>query len=79
MTNLGGIISGQIYSSTSAPHYTLGHSWSLGSLAFAFIVFNILRVLYLRREKAKAELRAQGYVTPAGEFTDRSPEFKYQF
>jgi nitrate/nitrite transporter NarK len=79
LTNLGGIISGQIYSSTAAPHFVIGHAWSLGSLAFAFIVFNILRVLYKRREAAKAELRAQGYVTPAGQFTDRSPEFKYQF
>jgi hypothetical protein len=79
LTNLGGIISGQIYASTDAPGFTLGHSWSLGSLAFAFIVFNILRVQYARRENEKAKLREQGYVTPAGEFTDRSPEFKYQF
>jgi hypothetical protein len=76
---LGGIISGQIYSSTDAPHYTLGHSWSLGSLAFAFIVFNILRVLYVKREAKKDELRAQGVVTAPEDFTDRSPEFKYQF
>jgi hypothetical protein len=79
LTNLGGIISGQIYASTDAPHFVLGHSWSLGSLAFAFIIFNILRVLYKKREAKKEELRAQGAVTPAGEFTDRSPEFKYQF
>ena len=51
----------------------------MGSLAFAFIIFNILRVLYKRREVKKAELRAQGVVTATGEFTDKSPEFKYQF
>jgi hypothetical protein len=78
LTNLGGIISGQIYASNSAPKFTLGHSWSLGSLAFAFIVFNILRVLYKRREAKKAVDRAAGVVVPPEEFTDRSPSFKYQ-
>lgn len=78
LTNLGGIISGQIYASTDAPGYVLGHSWSAGSLAFAFIVFIIIRILYEKRESAKEKLRQQGYVTPAGELTDRSPEFKYQ-
>jgi hypothetical protein len=38
-----------------------------------------MRYMYLRREKEKQRLLAEGYVTPAGEFTDRSPEFKYQF
>ena len=76
LTSLGGIISGQIYSSKSAPHYTLGHAWSLGSLALAFIIFNILHVLYKRREIAKGKLRAQAFVTPAGELADK---FKYQF
>ncbi|KIW79201.1 hypothetical protein Z517_05813 [Fonsecaea pedrosoi CBS 271.37] len=78
LTNLGGIISGQIYASTDAPRFVLGHAWSLGSLAFAFIVFNILYVLYKKREAAKEELRSQGVVTPPQEFTDKSPEFKYQ-
>ncbi|KIW54835.1 hypothetical protein PV05_07169 [Exophiala xenobiotica] len=79
LTNLGGIISGQIYASTDAPRYVLGHSWSLGSLAFAFIIFNIIRVLYKRREAEKAKARDQGVVVPPEEFTDRAPTFKYQF
>ncbi|KAG9771831.1 MFS general substrate transporter, partial [Aureobasidium melanogenum] len=78
LTNLGGIISGQIYASKSAPKFTLGHSWSLGSLAFAFIIFIIVRILYARREAAKEKARAEGVVVPPEEFTDRSPTFKYQ-
>jgi hypothetical protein len=79
LTNLGGIISGQIYASTDAPRYILGHSWSLGSLAFAFIIFNIIRVLYKKREAEKAKAREEGVVVPPEEFTDRAPTFKYQF
>ncbi|KAK5297554.1 hypothetical protein LTR93_002560 [Exophiala xenobiotica] len=79
LTNLGGIISGQIYASTDAPRYILGHSWSLGSLAFAFIIFNIIRVLYKKRETEKAKAREEGVVVPPEEFTDRAPTFKYQF
>lgn len=78
LTNLGGIISGQIYASKSAPKFTLGHSWSLGSLGFAFIVFIILRILYAKREAAKARAREEGVVVPPEEFTDRAPTFKYQ-
>ena len=77
-TNLGGIISGQIY--RSAPAYTLGHAWSLGPLAFGWTGFWVLRALYKRREKQKDELRSAGWTLQPGEvWTDRVPDFKYQF
>jgi nitrate/nitrite transporter NarK len=79
LTNIGGVVSGQIYQTKAAPKYTLGHSWSLGCLAFAWIGWWIVRYMYVRREKGKERFVAEGYVTPSGEFTDRSPEFKYQF
>ena len=79
-TNLGGIISGQIYRSDAAPKYVLGHAWSLGSLAFGWLGFWVLRTLYKRRESKKTELRAQlGRPSPGEVWTDRVPEFKYQF
>ena len=79
-TNLGGIISGQIYQSDSAPKYTLGQAWSAGSLAFGWCGFWVLRTLYKRRERQKNELRAAGWTLGQGEgWTDRVPEFKYQF
>lgn len=36
LTNIGGVVSGQIYQSNAAPKYSLGHAWSLGCLAFAW-------------------------------------------
>lgn len=79
LTNIGGIVSGQIYQSKSAPSFTLGHSWSLGCLVFALIMFNILRILYKRREAWKDRAIAEGIVVPPEEFTDRAPTFRYQF
>lgn len=79
LTNIGGVVSGQIYQTGAAPKYTLGHSWSLGCLAFAWIGWWIVRYMYVKREAAKEKLIDGGYVTPAGDYTDRSPEFKYQF
>jgi hypothetical protein len=38
-----------------------------------------VRYMYVKREEGKERLAAEGYVTPSGEFTDISPEFKYQF
>ncbi|OAA54570.1 high-affinity nicotinic acid transporter [Niveomyces insectorum RCEF 264] len=80
LTNIGGVISGQIYQSDAAPRYTLGHAWSLGSLAFAWIGWWFVRWLYLRRQAAKAKAEAEGVTLTYGplEFTDRSVGFKYQ-
>ncbi|KAL4891998.1 retrograde regulation protein 2 [Aspergillus ambiguus] len=83
LTNLGGIIAGQIYQSTSAPRFTLGHSWSLGSLVIALIGCTILRVIYDRREwwkeEARGRLRAgESYtVQESLESTDRALDFRY--
>ncbi|KAJ5604502.1 hypothetical protein N7510_009656 [Penicillium lagena] len=83
LTNLGGIVAGQIYQSTSEPRYVLGHSWSLGSLAIAFIGCSIMRVIYHRREKSKDEARArlargeESGVPKLWHPTDRGLDFKY--
>ncbi|KEF51301.1 uncharacterized protein A1O9_12651 [Exophiala aquamarina CBS 119918] len=79
LTNIGGIVSGQIYQSKSAPDFTLGHSWSLGCLVFALIMFNIIRIIYKRREAWKDKALSEGVVVPPEEFTDRAPTFRYQF
>ncbi|KAJ5556092.1 hypothetical protein N7494_000007 [Penicillium frequentans] len=83
LTNLGGIIAGQIYQSTSEPRYVLGHSWSLGSLAIALIGCSIMRIIYHGREKSKEESRAKlgrGEEPGVPELwhpTDRGLDFKY--
>lgn len=79
LTNIGGVISGQIYQSNAAPAYTLGHAWSLGSLGVAWIGWWGVRALYKRREAWKDKALAEGLVVPAEEYTDRSPTFRYQF
>jgi MFS family permease len=83
LTNLGGIIAGQIYQSTSAPRFVLGHSWSLGSLAIAFIGCSIMRVVYVRRDnwkneaKIKIEQGEEPDVPKLWVSTDRGLSFKY--
>jgi len=79
LTNIGGVVSGQIYQSNAAPKYTLGHAWSLGCLAVAWIGWWFVRALYARREKRKDVKLARGYVMPEGQmYTDREPDFRYQ-
>jgi hypothetical protein len=78
LTNIGGIVAGQIYQTNAAPKYTLGHAWSLGCLCFAWIGWWIVRAIYKKRQAAKEELLAQGYIETPEDFTDRSPTFKYQ-
>lgn len=74
----GGIISGQIYVAKQAPHYRLGHAWSLGSLVLAVAGWFILRVVYARREQWKDKAIAEGTVIPPEDFSDRAPTYRYQ-
>ncbi|KAI0453534.1 retrograde regulation protein 2 [Xylaria acuta] len=78
LSNIGGVISGQIYQSGAGPAFTLGHSWSLGSLSIAWLVWWIVRMIYMRRQTYKDKALAEGTAAPEGEYTDRSPYFKYQ-
>lgn len=79
LTNIGGVVSGQIYQTKAAPAYTLGHAWSLGCLSVAWIGWWIVRAIYKRREAWKDKALAEGVVVPPEQFTDRSPEYRYQF
>lgn len=79
LTNIGGVVSGQIYQSNAAPGYTLGHAWSLGCLVFAWCGWWVVRAIYKRREAGKDRKLAEGYVMPPGQmYTDREPDFRYQ-
>src|ERR1700744_2471514 len=72
LANVGGIIAGQIYRSTSAPRFLLGHGWSLASIGTGFICWWILFFIYRHREAKKARMVIEGVVVPDGEWTDRS-------
>ncbi|KAH8821931.1 retrograde regulation protein 2 [Xylogone sp. PMI_703] len=78
ITQLAGVVSGQIYRSTSAPKYTLGHSWSLGCACMAWCCWWVYLAILKSRERKKQALRDAGAVT-TGVLTDRSPEFHYVF
>ncbi|CBY01418.1 similar to high-affinity nicotinic acid transporter [Plenodomus lingam JN3] len=79
LTNIGGVVSGQIYQSNAAPRYTLGHAWSLSCLAVAWCAWWLVRSLYRRRETEKDYRIAEGYVRPEDRiYTDREPDFRYQ-
>jgi hypothetical protein len=79
LTNIGGVVSGQIYQSNAAPKYTLGHAWSLGCLGFAWCGWWIVRAMYKRREEGKDRKPAASYARPEGTmYTDRDPNFRYQ-
>ncbi|KAF2221518.1 retrograde regulation protein 2 [Elsinoe ampelina] len=84
LTNVGGVVSGQIYYSKAAPAFTLGHAWSLGCLALAWCGWWGVRAIYTRREAWKDRMIAEGWREGREEaegevFTDRSPGFRYQF
>ncbi|KAI1420043.1 retrograde regulation protein 2 [Xylaria sp. FL1777] len=77
LTNIGGVIAGQIYQSGAGPAFTLGHAWSLGSLSLAWVGWWIVRMIYQRRQASKDQIGAERTVLEEG-YTDRSPDFKYQ-
>ena len=78
LTNIGGVVSGQIYQSNAAPAFTLGHAWSLGCLGFAWCGWWVVRWVYIRRETEKEKLLAEGEAPSPVEYTDRALDFKYQ-
>ncbi|KAI1343123.1 retrograde regulation protein 2 [Xylariaceae sp. FL0016] len=78
LTNIGGVVSGQIYQSNAAPRYILGHAWSLGCLAFAWFGWWIVRAMYIKREAGKDKALAEGTIVSPDEYTDRAPDFRYQ-
>ncbi|KAI1735204.1 retrograde regulation protein 2 [Xylaria scruposa] len=78
LTNIGGVISGQIYQSGAGPAFTLGHAWSLGSLSIAWFGWWIVRMIYKKRQIHKDKALAEGITISEGSFTDRSPSFRYQ-
>ncbi|KAL1843514.1 hypothetical protein VTK73DRAFT_2815 [Phialemonium thermophilum] len=79
VTQLAGVVSGQIYSSTSAPKYTLGHSWSLGCACVAWCGWWVFRYILQSREKRKEAARQAGALDAQVVFNDRSHDFKYVF
>ena len=68
---------GQLYRSEWAPKYYVGHAWSLGVLLTACVLFTWVTVIYRRRNTEK--LQRQDEVVPKEQWTDRAPDFVYQW
>ncbi|TGJ78987.1 hypothetical protein E0Z10_g9777 [Xylaria hypoxylon] len=64
LANIGGIIAGQIYQTSTGPAFKLGHGWSLGSLSVAWLGCWFVRMIYKRRQSFKDKALAEGTVAP---------------
>jgi MFS family permease len=79
LTNIGGVVAGQIFQTSGAPAFVLGHSWSLGCLAVAWCGWWVVLYMYKRRERQKDRDLAEGKTVPEHKLSDRAPDFRYQF
>ncbi|KAI1084511.1 retrograde regulation protein 2 [Whalleya microplaca] len=77
LTNVGGVVSGQIYQSNAGPAFVLGHAWSLGCLAFAWFGWWVVRWIYIMRQSSKDRAVSEGALPCSGGHTDRALNFKY--
>jgi hypothetical protein len=78
LTNIGGVVSGQIYQTNAAPKFTLGHAWSLGCLAFAWLGWWVIRWIYRKRQADKDKVAVDGVAALPEKYTDRAHDFRYQ-
>jgi hypothetical protein len=78
IAQIAGVVSGQIYVSTAAPKYTLGHAYSMGCICVAWIGWWVFNGIMKHREKQKEEMRQTG-AELTRPWDDRAPDFKYVF
>ncbi|KAH8812825.1 retrograde regulation protein 2 [Xylogone sp. PMI_703] len=78
LTDLAGVVIGQIYPSKDAPKYTLGNAWTFGVVMVGMILFCVVTWIYKKRNAEKERRAAAGEVVPAEEWDDRAPDFIYQ-
>ncbi|KAJ5918907.1 high-affinity nicotinic acid transporter [Penicillium verhagenii] len=73
LTDLAGVVVGQIYPSHDKPKYYLGNGWSLGTLVTALVLFTAVKKVYDHRNLNK---RSEDDVQGA-EWDDRAGDFVY--
>lgn len=80
LANTAGVVAGQIYVTSGAPEYFVGHGVSLGSIVMAGVGYCILmahlRHLNARKDRNRQELEKEGKDTDVGE-GDLSLNFRY--
>ncbi|KAH6989370.1 major facilitator superfamily domain-containing protein [Ilyonectria sp. MPI-CAGE-AT-0026] len=76
IANISGVVSGQVYPSSTAPRYILGNAVSLSMEFLAGCGIVVIYFILRRRNQIKAKQRADG-VSDNGEKGDKSLDFKY--
>ncbi|EPX72711.1 nicotinic acid plasma membrane transporter [Schizosaccharomyces octosporus yFS286] len=76
IANSSGIVAGQIYRSTSAPRYILGHSFTLGCVVVGLISYIVLFFSLRHSNRKRDERCARGEFDPTltGDYAD---DFRY--
>ncbi|KAH8809424.1 retrograde regulation protein 2 [Xylogone sp. PMI_703] len=78
ISNIGGIVSGQIYATQQAPAFRLGHAWCLGCYVVSVIGCIILKIIYTKRQTEKDRVLEQGNTSTSLIMSDLTPTYKYQ-
>ncbi|KAF7547213.1 hypothetical protein G7Z17_g7905 [Cylindrodendrum hubeiense] len=76
IANISGVVSGQVYPSSSSPRYILGNAVSLSMEFLAGCGIVVIYFILRRRNQIKAKQRDDG-VTDNGEKGDKSLDFEY--
>ncbi|CAL5869492.1 uncharacterized protein PFLUO_LOCUS3722 [Penicillium psychrofluorescens] len=73
ITDMAGVVVGQLYPSKDKPKYYLGNAWALGTLVVAIILFTLVNRVYKRRNAQKNS----GQSRLGEEWDDRAEDFIY--
>lgn len=76
LANIAGVVIGQIYRSNDAPKYALGHSFSLGCIAFAILSYSAQGFYYKHQNQKKKMRLLEGKSNPEAR-GDRLDHFIY--
>ncbi|KAI7860809.1 major facilitator superfamily domain-containing protein [Circinella umbellata] len=81
-SNLGGIISGQLYRQSDAPQYVHGHSASLAIVFCGIILSGVLKIIFkrenIKRDKMTVEERHEVLANNnPNKLGDKHPDFRY--
>jgi hypothetical protein len=80
LANTAGVVAGQIYATSGAPEYFIGHGVSLASIVLAGVGYCVLmahlRLLNMRKDRKRQELEKEGKDVDVGE-GDLSLNFRY--
>ncbi|OAA65398.1 high-affinity nicotinic acid transporter [Niveomyces insectorum RCEF 264] len=78
LTDLAGVVVGQIYPHNDAPKFYLGNAWTFGVVMVGLLLFCLVTWIYKKRNAEKERRLAAGEVVPPEQWDDQAPDFIYQ-